>query len=41
LIVVPFAIAMLILDEGRKAFIRSGRGVIAIGSVWVTANRKP
>jgi magnesium-transporting ATPase (P-type) len=41
LIVLPFAIGMLILEEGRKAVRRSDRGVIVIGSVrTAAANRQ-
>jgi hypothetical protein len=41
LIVLPFAIGMLTLEEGRKAIRRSDRGVFAIGSVrTAAANRE-
>ena len=40
LVVPPFAIAMLILEEGRKAFMRSGRGVLAAGSVPTRVTRE-
>jgi magnesium-transporting ATPase (P-type) len=38
--VLPFAMAMLLLEEGRKAFGRSGRGVFTVGAVRATANRE-
>jgi hypothetical protein len=40
LFVLPFAIAILLLEEGRKAFVRSGRGVFTVGTVRATANRE-
>jgi magnesium-transporting ATPase (P-type) len=40
LFVLPFAIAMLLLEESRKAFVRSGRGVFAIGTARATVNRE-
>jgi magnesium-transporting ATPase (P-type) len=38
--VLPFAMAMLLLEEGRKAFVRSGRGVFTVGAVRATATRE-
>jgi magnesium-transporting ATPase (P-type) len=40
MIVVPFAGTMLLLDEGRKALMRSRSGVLAVGTLRFTPNRR-